>query len=199
MKITAIVLAAGQSTRFDDGNKLLATVSGIPIVKRVVSVLSQSPVGDIILVTGVGADDVLKAVGDGDWRHTQNERATDGMASTLQAGLDAVAPDADGALIALADMPYLSPALIETLCAAFTMCQGKAIVFPQQDNGRQGHPVIWPRSFFADLQKLTGDQGGKSVLAANRDHCHPVPFSDDGAYFDIDTADDLSRARKLDS
>ena len=200
MKIAAIVLAAGQSSRFGDGNKLLANVGGVPLIKRVVSALSDSPVCDIILVTenGAGAGDIIKAAGDGRWRHLQNGRAADGMASSLIIGLDAVADDTDGALVALADMPYVSPALIETLCAAFTMCRGKAIVFPQRENGLQGHPVIWPRSFFSALQKLTGDQGGKSVLAAHREHCHPIPYSDDSAYFDVDTADDLSRARKLD-
>ena len=50
MNVAAIILAAGSSTRFENGHKLLAEIDGIPVVRRVASAIAQSDVGDIVLV-----------------------------------------------------------------------------------------------------------------------------------------------------
>ena len=50
MNVAAIILAAGSSTRFENGHKLLAEIHGIPVVSRVASAIAQSDVGDIVLV-----------------------------------------------------------------------------------------------------------------------------------------------------
>ena len=55
--ICAIVLAAGESKRFGQSNKLFAEVDGVPILERVVAVLSSCGFGEIIMVTGADHED----------------------------------------------------------------------------------------------------------------------------------------------
>lgn len=191
MKITAIVLAAGRSSRFGTDDKLLALVDSKPLVRRVLEALDASSVSDIIVVTPPVPQGLVEGAGQGRWRFVANADAAAGLSTSLKAGLSEVDAEAAGAMIVLADMPFISAELIDGVCAAFSLCRGAAIVFPEAPDGRQGHPVLWPRQFFAALQALDGDQGGKSVLAANRDFWHALPVADDAIFCDIDTQDDL--------
>ncbi|MFN0218519.1 MAG: NTP transferase domain-containing protein [Hyphomicrobium sp.] len=197
MKIGAALLAAGRSQRFGDDDKLLSVIGGQPLIRRAIAAFEASSVAEIVVVTPIDADRLMAAGGQGRWRYVANPDAEDGMATSLRVGLSALGEDCAGALVALADMPYCSAAMIDDLCAAFAQANGEAIVFPENPDGRQGHPVLWPRRLFGDLLKVQGDKGGKAILSANRDAWHPVPIADETAFFDVDTASDLDAARKL--
>lgn len=199
MKITAILLAAGRSTRFEDGHKLLAEIDAVPLIRRAALALAHSSVDDIVLVTGTNAKEIAAAAGSGRWRHIENPSATEGLSSSLRLGLRSTVDTADGILVALADMPGVTAELINILCAAFTASEGQGIVFPASPDGRRGHPVIWPRPLFGALENVSGDTGGKALLASHRDLWRPVACDDPGAFTDIDTRADLDAftARKL--
>lgn len=194
MKIGAVLLAAGRSKRFGESDKLLALIDGVPLVRRALAALEASVASDIVVVTLPGADRLIEAAGRGRWRFIENGDADSGMASSLRVGLANIDAACAGALIALADMPMLSAAIVDDVCAAFANCNGEAIVFPESPDGRQGHPVLWPRAHFERLSALDGDQGGKSVLLAHREAWHPVPIAADAAFIDIDTPADLKSA-----
>ena len=192
MKIAAIVLAAGRSSRFDGGNKLLADFQGRPVIHHVMTAVAASPVDEIILVTAAFGGKIFASAGQGRWRTIVNPDAEDGISSSIQYGLSHLEGDIDGALIILADMPRVSTAMIERLCTTFLARQGHAIVFPQTADGQQGNPVLWPKPLFAELMALTGDVGGKAILARYTHlHC-PVPVEDNAVLYDIDTKDDLT-------
>ena len=190
MKITAILLAAGHSTRFEDGHKLLAEIDAVPLVRRAAVALAQSSVEDIVLITGTNSKDVATAAGPGRWRHIKNPNATEGLSSSLRLGIQS-AKGAEGILVALADMPGITAELIDTLCATFAASDGQDIIFPIAPGGRRGHPVIWPRSLFGALESVSGDTGGKALLAGHRHLWRPVACDDPGAFADIDTRADL--------
>lgn len=192
-KVSAIILAAGRSSRFAGGNKLLAEIDGIPIVRRVALQVAASPVNDIILVTGAYDGAVAAAAGAGRWRHIVNPDAPQGLSSSLKAGLVAAGTGTDGALVVLADMPAVSAALIAKLCAAFDAGGGDKIVYPRNVEEMQGNPVLWPRALFADLMQLEGDSGGKKLLNQYTQLCQPLDVSGDDAFTDIDTRADLAR------
>ena len=194
MKIAAIIVAAGRSSRFEGGNKLLAPFEGRSLVHHAVAAVAASPVDDIVLVTAADGGEIVETAGAGRWRSVVNQRAADGLSSSIQAGLAVIDTEADGALIVLADMPRLTSGVITKLCAAFSGSGGKAVVFPQTADGQQGNPVLWPRSLFPELMALTGDTGAKSVLARYPDRHKPVLCDDDAVQFDIDTAADIRRA-----
>lgn len=196
MNIAAIIVAAGSSSRFEDGNKLLADFKGRPVIRHVAAAVEASLVSAIVLVTAGDGDAVLTAAGKGRWQAVKNPRALDGLSASIQCGLAALSQDIDGAMIVLADMPAVTPDLIAKLCAAFKAHNGEKIVFPQTDRGHQGNPVLWPRALFAELMHLTGDTGGKALLAAHPELQMPVIVTGDAATFDVDTVSDLERGQR---
>ncbi|SFV26356.1 nucleotidyltransferase family protein [Hyphomicrobium facile] len=191
MKLAAVILAAGSSSRFENGHKLLVEIDGTPMVRRVCSALAQSKIDDIILVTGGTDDRVAKAAGQGRWRIVENPDADDGLSTSLRTGLRNIDRTVDGLLIALADMPGISSALVDKLVSAFEI-NPDAIVFPASPDGRRGHPIIWPRSLFAALDTVTGDRGGREILAQHQELWRPVACDEPGAFADIDTRADLA-------
>lgn len=193
MNIAAVILAAGRASRFDGGNKLLTHIGGRPLIRRVVEAVEAAPVGDIVVVTAADGDAILAAAGGGRWRGVVNVAAAKGLSSSLQAGLRALPAEADGAMIVLADMPGMTAPLLARLCHAFVQCNGQTIVFPQNDAGEQGNPVLWPRALFPALLSLSGDAGGKSVLQAHRELWAPVRVENSASFNDIDTRQDLER------
>ena len=191
MTISAVVLAAGLSSRFGNSNKLLADVGGRPIIAGVLGAVSGSKVQEIVLVTGRDEGRMLAAAGPGRWRHISNPEPGMGMSSSIRVGLSALSDNARGALIVLGDMPSVSSALIDRLIAAFEAKAGEAIVYPVSPEGRQGHPVLWPAALFPELKILTGDSGAKALFSKYASLIMPVPVSGNAAFLDIDTVEDL--------
>ncbi|HET6388650.1 nucleotidyltransferase family protein [Hyphomicrobium sp.] len=190
MKLAAIILAAGRSSRFEDGHKLLVEIGGVPIIAHVCAALAQSKIDDIVLVTAGRDDAVARAAGSGRWRQVEIPDFTGGLSTSLRAGLASVSQTADGVLVALGDMPGITSGLVDTLIAAFETDPG-AIVFPAMSDGRRGHPIIWPKALFPALQAVSGDSGGRTILAEHRNLWHPVTWDEPGAFTDIDTRADL--------
>ena len=124
---------------------------------------------------------------------------TQGLGDSIAAGLRALmlASPAPVAYvgIALADMPLLSPALLRTLVEH---AGHERIVRPfHTRHERPGHPVIFGSRFFPQLLQCSGDTGAQSVIASNIAAAQLVPTTDDGCLIDIDTPEDLDKARKL--
>jgi molybdenum cofactor cytidylyltransferase len=197
MNISAILLAAGSSTRFEGGHKLLAEIDRVPLVRCAAMVVARSTVREIVVVVGANASEVAKAVGPGRWRLIENRDASEGIGSSIRCGVQSINRTADGVLIALGDVPLITSTLIDRLISAFVDARGRAIVFPVSLEGRRGHPVIWPRAMLPALGSLSGDTGGKQILEQYRDFWRPVPCMDVGPYADIDTSADLDGLRAL--
>ncbi|MET0639863.1 MAG: nucleotidyltransferase family protein [Hyphomicrobium sp.] len=191
MKVAAVILAAGRSSRFEDGHKLLAEIDGIPIIRHVCAAVAASGVDEIVLVTNEPDGAVARAAGAGRWRIADNPNASHGLSTSLRAGIENCPSDADGILVALADMPGITAAFIDGLLTVFKSAPD-TIVFPQSADGVNGHPIIWPATLRADLQTVTGDTGGKTVLAAHKHLWRPVRCTDAGPFADIDTRGDLA-------
>jgi molybdenum cofactor cytidylyltransferase len=190
VKIAGIILAAGSSSRFEDGHKLLAEIDGVPIVRHACTGLAASEIADIVLVTPDVGGAVAMAAGLGRWQTVGNPDAPQGLSTSLRTGLENIPQDSDGVLVALADMPGIAPVVVNALISAFAESKTK-IVFPVSADDRRGHPIIWPRSLFLELDTVTGDTGGKTVLSDHKDLWHPVTCQSEGAFVDIDTRADL--------
>ena len=192
--IGAIVLAAGASQRFGADNKLLASIGGEPLVRRVVHVLIQSGIADIVVVTGHERALVEGAIEALPVRFAHNDNWADGMASSIVAGVSALPAGVDGAFIVPGDMPFLTAAMIERLTGVFDEHGRTSIVYPATSGGEQRNPVLWPRRFFGDLAALAGPQGAKQLLATLGPECIAVAI-DDQVFADVDTEADLVAAR----
>ena len=189
--IVGILLAAGQSRRFG-GDKLLRPLDdGTPVALRSAEQLA-AVVDRVIVVVPPRAAPLMHLLADSGARLQINGRAAQGMGTSLACGVCASA-EADGWLIARADMPFMAPATLATVAAALRA--GAPLVAPSHD-GRSGHPVGFRHRYYGDLANLDGDAGAHFLLRRDRRQLVAVPVDDEGIHLDIDVPGDLQRARR---
>jgi molybdenum cofactor cytidylyltransferase len=192
--VAAIILAAGRSTRMGGPNKLLAELSGKPLVRIVAEQAIASKAKDVIVVTGHQAQLVEQALAGLKLKFVRNPDFAQGLATSVKAGIAAVSEEADGAVICLGDMPMISSQLVDHLIDAFAPDRGNLIAVPVS-GGRRGNPVLWSRRFFNELMTLDGDIGARHLIAKHNEAVAEVPVEGDGAFLDIDTPQGLEAAR----
>lgn len=192
MRLGAIILAAGRSSRFEDGHKLLADVRGRPILAHVLDLARHVPLAECVVVTGAEREGVEKLVQSAGLRTVHNPDFANGLSTSLKAGIAALPDGLDGAFILLGDMPMIAQETLHALEKAAQNASEKAAFVPVF--GREwAHPVLLMRRIFPDLQALSGDQGARKLLQV-RDDVTLVPVEDPGSLTDIDTCADLARA-----
>jgi molybdenum cofactor cytidylyltransferase len=193
LRVAAVVLAAGRSTRMGPQNKLLADLAGTPMVRRVAQTALASRARPVLVVTGHMAAEVGAALAGLDVGLVANPDYATGLASSLKAGIRAVPAGCDGALVLLGDMPRIAAEHIDRVIDAFAAAPD-AVVVPVHE-GRQGNPVLWPRRCFPELLQLAGDAGARRLIAAHRDHLREVDIGSDAIFADVDTPEALRQLR----
>lgn len=161
--IAGVVLAAGLSSRLGRQKLLLPLEKGGALIRLSVERVLAAGLDDVVVVLGRDAEAVGAALAGLAVRTVVNPRYADGQSTSLRAGLDALPPEAEAAVIALGDQPLPEPGLIDRLVAAFRE-SGRPIVVPRYRDGR-GNPVLFAASVFDELRAVTGDQGGRAVVA----------------------------------
>jgi len=192
--IAALVLAAGRSTRMGGPNKLLAEISGRPLVRIAVDEALASRASAVVVVTGHQRDRVDTVLQGLKIKTVHNPDYADGLSTSLRAGLNALPANVDGVVVLLADMPQVDAALINRLIDAFDPGKGALAVVPTIE-GKRGNPVLWSRRFFPDLLALEGDVGARHLIGQYAEAVVEVPVTGKGALADIDTPDALTAAR----
>lgn len=192
MTVTAIVLAAGQGSRFRakagaDQDKLLAECVGLdgvtrPVIEQVLVnlparvvtrwvVTSPERTQVIRLARAYGCEVVLLA--------------SAGMGDSIAAAVAASA-SSEGWLVVLGDMPFIQSSSIERVMDGV---QANGISVPVQD-GQYGHPVAFGRALGSDLMALTGDRGAKALFS--QVPVTEVVVEDPGVLWDVDLPQCLS-------
>jgi CTP:molybdopterin cytidylyltransferase MocA len=194
-RVGAIVLAAGRSSRFAAGNKLLEEIDGSPLVARAVDAALGSRAAPVIAVVGSEADRVRAALAGRPVGVVENPRFADGLATSLRAGLAALPAGLDGVIVLLGDMPRVAAQHLDRLIASFDPDAGRAICVPTH-GGQRGNPVLWSAAFFGEMAALTGDAGARSLLASHAAQAVEVEMPDDGVLLDVDTPEALDRLRR---
>lgn len=190
MKIAGVVLAAGGSSRFGDGNKLLAPLHGRALVSYAVDALREARVDARAIVLGHQAEAVRAALGDFGGTVLYNAQWTAGMATSLHCAVhwarEQVA--ASHLLVMLGDMPLVSAAHIRCLMVVAGTHPTKIV--RAVHGGAAGNPVMVPMTAFDALLALTGDEGARALI---RQGFGTVDVElDDAVRTDIDTPDALA-------
>ncbi len=188
--IAAILLAAGQSRRMGEQNKLLSEISERPMISYATTALREAGCKPIIVVLGHQADEVQAALADQDVIFTMNHDYASGIASSLATGIAALPDESSGVLIALGDMPRLTANHIGRLIAAFEQSEDETICVPVW-RGKQGNPVLWDRTYFDEMADLDGDAGAKHLIGTHASFVQKVEMPDDAILMDIDTPEEL--------
>ena len=191
--LSAIVLAAGRSSRFGEGaHKLLAAIDGTPLVRLSVAAAVEAGVGPVVVVTGGEAIHVSRALAGLDVRLVHEPAFADGLATSLRRGIDAVAPTTEAVVIALGDQPLVSPDAYRRVVATWRTSGSPIVVSQYRDTPNASHPVLFAASLFDELRALRGDIGAREVIA--RDPARVArAIIEREAPVDVDTREDLVR------
>jgi molybdenum cofactor cytidylyltransferase len=190
-KIAAIILASGKARRFKS-NKLLYEVNSKPIISYVIDNVSKSNFQECIIV--LRSNKIEKYAGKFNCKIVWNVDFENGMSTSIVHGIENVSQDMQAAMIIPGDMPLLDYNLFNNLMKHFIL-SGKGIsgfVF----NSTIISPVIFDRKYFAELHRLTGDKGAKSIIMKQFDDFSGMEVSGN-QFMDIDTIDDALKFEKL--
>ncbi len=193
-KIAAIVLAAGQSRRMGDKNKLLAEIDGQPMITQVVDAALSSKVTTVYVIIGYEANKVRQALSERNVNFVHNQEFEAGLSASLKRGITALPDEIDGAIICLGDMPRITKTEIDRLIDVFSPLDGHSICIPTYE-GRRGNPVLWSRKYFREIQKIKGDIGARNLLDNHDSFVTEVEMSNESILLDIDTPGALANAK----
>ena len=194
INIAALVLAAGQSSRFGSdkrlhllqGQSMLQRALSKPLALKLPTVLTLKPedkhqLSDLL---GIYQQHPLIHI-------CYAEDAEQGMARSLSQGIDRLSqqfPHIDGAMVLLADMPWIELATIEQLIRRY---QKEKIIISCYQNAsgkiQRGHPVLFCQHWFKQLEGLTGNKGASSLIKSHEEAVIEMIVADEGVTLDLDT------------
>ncbi len=192
---SAILLAAGASSRFL-GTKQLARIGGRTLVDRALDAI-PAEVRETIVVLGHEATAVAKALGVRKGvTVVVNADYHSGMGGSIRAGILAMTREAEGAMIILADQPFVTRPLLRRMLRRFEAGGARGIVAAAHGD-LVTPPAIFSRKYFGELAELRGDQGARSVIQRHAREVTLVRVRSRRTLADIDTRGDFEAAREL--
>ena len=168
-KYAVIVLAAGNASRFGS-NKLLADVQGKPLYRHMLDKLAGLGAFPRILVTGY--EEIAEAAEAIGVCTVANHQPELGISHSLKLGLEkckSIEPEVKGVLFCVCDQPGLS---LSTMMELMRLAVNRpGMILASAHGNRTGNPVLWDREYFSELEKLSGDVGGRAVIEKHWEKC----------------------------
>jgi molybdenum cofactor cytidylyltransferase len=202
--VSAVVLAAGMSTRMGQ-NKLLLNFREKPLIVHAVDTLLASDIDEVIVVLGHEIEKVRdqlersiglanKAASGKPLRLTQNPDYQNGLSTSVRTGVEAVSRQANGIMIYLADQPLLEPEDVNRIVAGFAAAKevNKSIVVPFF-RGERGNPVILDASLRDSILGIVGDVGCKGVIKRYPEKVYAIEMENDHVVRDVDDVQAFKR------
>jgi molybdenum cofactor cytidylyltransferase len=189
--ISGLILGAGASQRFGEPKQLLP-FAGTTLLGWVVSQTQRAmELDEVVVVLGRSADEIRERVEFGEARVVENPVFTEGCASSYRAGIAALDRHSDAMMIILGDQPGITPEIIDRLGGEWRKTEAPIALCSYQ--GRKGHPMIFSRSLFNELEALHGDKAAWKLVDANdaREVHFQIPFPED-----INTREDFEQMQK---
>jgi len=190
--VAAILLAAGESKRMGEPKQLMPFGQST-MLEQTVDNLLNSKVGEIIVVLGYKAEEILGKLASRQVKTTINPAYRQGMSTSIRAGLNLVADHIQGIMISLGDQPLIDSQTINRLVDEFRN-HTKGIAIPTY-HGRRGHPVIFAIRYKEELLRLKGDIGGREIIDRYSEDILEVAVNCEGICIDIDTSRQLHLER----
>jgi molybdenum cofactor cytidylyltransferase len=165
------------------------------LLEQVLDNVRGSRVDEVVLVLGYAADAIIECVPRKNVKIVINDAYRQGMGTSLRAGLSALSPGIDAALVVLADQPMVRPATLNLLMHQYRESKGQIIV--PMYKGFRGNPVLLDRSVFAEVMALSGDVGCRAIFGNHLDGIVKVPVMDVGVLLDLDSQADIERLKRF--
>jgi len=187
LKITAVIMAAGNSKRMGE-NKLLLKLKNTELIRHFLNNFPSSLFHKSVLVY---ADDIVGKIASEYGIGTIKNTCGGAKNTTIKLGTEACS-DSDGMMFFTADQPFTEIETIKSLIDNFD----NNIVIPVCD-GKRRNPVLFPHSTYSDLSSLSGDRGGRDVIDKHPDIVKEIYVVNENQFIDIDTKEDAKYAESL--
>ena len=185
MKINLILLAAGNSKRFN-GNKLLAIYKNKPIYMYIVEKVVNLKINKIICVTQY--EEIKEALLNTNINVVMNNNSNLGISSSIKIGIN-FDKNADGYMFMVCDQPFIS---IQTLNSVIdNFIKGDKGIVCAGYGKNKGNPVIFSKRYINELLSLEGDNGGKVIIKGNLNDLKIVNINNRIELVDIDTQEEF--------
>jgi len=197
--ISAVILAAGESRRMGEQNKLLLPVGGEAMLVKLATSVCASDVGQVLVVIGHEAEKIRRELNEFPLNFVYNPNFSEGMTTSIKYGVKEVSHECDGLLICLGDMPFINTSEINKLIHTFVqnrIKEKKLIVVPVF-KGQRGNPVLFSSEFRNDILDHKKESGCKGVIMNNSESVMEIQMDNDNILLDVDTLEDFQRTAEV--
>ena len=189
--MAVVVLAAGSSTRMGR-NKLLLDLGGESVVRRTVRAALEAGIGPVTVVLGHEADLVRTELRGLACRIVVNADHERGVGTSIRVGVAQVGTGADGIVVALADMPFVTASMVATLAERHRSTGAPVVVSRYGET--EAPPTLFARRLFPELLAIDAERSARQV-ARRHQHEAAVVAWPPGALRDLDVVGDYEHAR----
>ena len=187
--ISAILLAAGQSKRMGDENKLVKNFQGIPLIKHSVRNILASFIGELIIVLGHQKEIIEKLIDKNEKiKFVFNQDFESGMDTSIKTGLNHLSEETEAFFICLGDMPMVNKDIFNLLIKSKN---NREIIVPTYKN-KQGNPILFSKSMKKKIMTIEGNVGAKKILELNKDKILNIETNDQSITKNFNTLDNFS-------
>lgn len=190
METGILILAAGNSSRLGEPKQLLK-FNGKTLLRNVVE--EAIKVSDSVnVVTGSSHSQISKEIENIEVKIIENVKWNEGMGSSIKMGITQLVnefPEVQNIIVSVCDQPFIEASVFSNLIQMQKDSQ-KGIVAAKYSE-TLGTPVLFTKKYFAELLKLSGQEGAKKMLQKFKNDIAEINF-EKGA-IDIDTQTDYQK------
>lgn len=185
--IYAIILAAGESSRFGSPKQLVNWQKN-NLLQHAINITKSLFDNNIIVVLGANAGLIQSRLNESEITIETNNDWQSGISSSIQAGIKALPEDTEAVMILLCDQPLLEQSSLKKLIDLWQQRTNSIVASEYLDT--LGVPAIFPATFFSQLESLQGDKGAKQLLMSMQEQVLTLSVPEAG--IDIDTQNDFN-------
>jgi len=197
--ISAILLAAGESSRMEGENKLVKEINGIPLIKHSVKNILGSAINELIVVLGHEKSLIQNIIEKNKKiKFIYNDNYKSGISSSIKKGLSNISEKSEAFFICLGDMPNVNQNIYNKLIKTRfnynkknTPETKKEIIVPIFEE-KEGNPVLFSKFIREKIMSIDGDFGAKKIIEKNKNKVLYVPIKSNGIILDFDTKKDFN-------
>jgi len=189
--VAGVVLAAGTSSRMGR-NKLLLQLEGRSVLRRAVDTALAAGLDPVLVVVGHQREQAEAELAGLRCTVVVNPDYQSGVNTSLRTGIRAVPEGCPAAVVMLADMPLVTPAMLRTVVERYR--GGDAPLVVSSYEGVDAPPILYDRSLFDELRVLEGEGCGKKVVKRHTEEAVRISWPAK-ALTDLDLPADVERVR----
>lgn len=190
--VAGVLLAGGTSSRMGT-NKLLFEVEGESLLRRAARRALEAGLAPLVVVLGHEAERAQATLVGLACATVLNPNYEEGIVTSLRTGLTALPATASAAMVLLADMPFVTAAMIAALVERYQTTTAPLVISDYE--GVTAPPMLYDRALFPELHAMDDGRCGRQVVRRHRAKAEVLAWPA-AALADIDVPEDAERLLK---